>query len=239
MSILFVTGTDTDVGKTVATCQLLRAFAANGLRAVGMKPVASGCEWRDGALWNADVAAHRAAGNVAAPLEWVSPYRFEPPISPHLAARRAGVEVDLAHLLDCARRLEQLADVVVVEGAGGWLAPLSDSACMEDLARKLGAPVVLVVGMRLGCLNHALLTARAISQSGVPFAGWVANHIDPAMRDCQDNLDTLWQKLAAPCLGQIAHGSDAENLALAWEGLAAGLKQSAALIPTDSAVGLN
>jgi dethiobiotin synthetase len=235
MSILFITGTDTDAGKTVATCQMLRAFAANGLRAVGMKPVASGCEWRDGALWNADVAAHRAAGNVAAPLEWMSPYRFEPPISPHLAARRVGVEVDLEHLLDCARRLEQQADVVVVEGAGGWLAPLSDSASMEDLARKLGAPVVLVVGMRLGCLNHALLTARAISQSGVPFAGWIANQIDPAMLDYQDNLDTLRRKLLAPCLGQIKHGSGAENLALAWESLAAGLEQSAALIRTGSA----
>lgn len=215
MTTLFITGTDTDVGKTVATSQLLRAFAANGLCAVGMKPVASGCEWRDGALWNADVAAHAAASNVAAPLALVNPYRFEPPISPHLAARQAGVSVDLDHLADCAHQLAQLADVVIVEGAGGWLAPLSDTASMQDLAVKLAAPVILVVGMRLGCLNHALLSARAIEASGLPFAGWIANRIDPAMSCYAENLAYLQQHMPAPMLAEIPHVADAANQMLA------------------------
>ena len=215
MTMLFITGTDTDVGKTVATSQLLRAFAANGLSAIGMKPVASGCEWRDGALWNADVAAHAAASNVAAPLSLVNPYQFEPPISPHLAARQAGVSVDLDHLADCAHQLAQLADVVIVEGAGGWLAPLSDTASMQDLAVKLSAPVILVVGMRLGCLNHALLSARAIEASGLPFAGWIANRIDPAMSCYAENLAYLQQHMPAPMLAEIPHVADAVNQMLA------------------------
>lgn len=215
MTILFITGTDTDVGKTIATSQLLRAFAAIGVRTVGMKPVASGCKWRDGALWNADVAAHAAAGNVAAPLNLVNPYRFEPPISPHLAARQAGVSVDLDHLADCAHQLAQLADVVVVEGAGGWFAPLSDTASMQDLAIKLGAPVILVVGMRLGCLNHARLSAQAIQASGLPFAGWIANRIDPAMSCYADNLAYLQQHLFAPMLAEIPHANDAADGMLA------------------------
>lgn len=209
MTILFVTGTDTDVGKTVATSQLLRALVASGKRAVGMKPVASGCEWRDGTLWNADVAAHAAASNVAAPLDLVNPYRFEPPISPHLAARQAGITLDLDHLVHCAQQLEKLADVVVVEGAGGWLAPLSDSASMEDLARRLNAPVVLVVGMRLGCLNHALLSVRAIQDCGLPLAGWIANRIDPAMSCYAENLQHLQQHIAAPLLAQIEYSPQA------------------------------
>ncbi len=214
MSRFFITGTDTDVGKTVATCQLLRAFSAQGLRAVGMKPVASGCEWRNGELWNADVVAHAAAGNVIAPLGWVSPYRFAPPISPHLAARQAGVRVDLGHLVDCADQLERQSDVLLIEGAGGWLAPLSDESSMEDLALCLGAPVILVVGMRLGCLNHAFLTARAILQSRLPFAGWIANQITPDM-DCYiDNLACLRQGIPAPCLAEIAYSPVAGSTAL-------------------------
>lgn len=214
--VFFITGTDTDAGKTVATAQLLRAFAANGQRAVGMKPVASGCEWRAETLWNSDVAAHAAASNVAAPLEWVSPYRFEPPISPHLAAAEAGVKVEVEHLLACSRHLENLADVVLIEGAGGWYAPLSDEASMATLAQRLGAPVILVVGMRLGCINHALLTAQAIIQSGLPFAGWLANRIDPGMSRYEDNLAYLQKHLPAPLLAEMPHqqGADQGSLPL-------------------------
>lgn len=214
MSRYFITGTDTDVGKTVVTAQLLRAFSLAGWRSVGMKPVASGCEWHDGALINADVIAHQDASNIDAPLHWISPYRFAPPISPHLAARQVGVSVDLAHLAHCADQLEKLADVVLIEGAGGWLAPLSDTACMADLAKQLNAPVILVVGMRLGCLNHAMLTANAILQSGLPLAGWVANQIDPDMACYADNLAWLRQKIPAPCLAEISHTQDAQYRAL-------------------------
>ncbi|MDR3412686.1 MAG: dethiobiotin synthase [Formivibrio sp.] len=217
MSRFFITGTDTDAGKTVATCQLLRAFVVQGFRSIGMKPVASGCEWRQGELCNGDVARHATAGSVHAPLEWVSPYRFEPPISPHLAARQAGMPIDLDHLVECAAQLEQLSDVLLIEGAGGWLAPLSDEACMEDLAVRLNAPVILVVGMRLGCLNHAFLTARAIMQSGLPFAGWIANRIDPDMDCYAENLACLRKDISAPCLAEIAYSQDATNLALPAE----------------------
>lgn len=220
MSRFFITGTDTDAGKTVATCQLLRGFAASGLRAVGMKPVASGCEWRDGELWNADVAAHCEAGNVAAPLGWVSPYRFELPVSPHLAARRAGVVVSLDHLAGCADHLEEMADVVLIEGAGGWLAPISDSASIEDLAKRFAAPVILVVGMRLGCLSHAQLTVRAIASAGLPLAGWIANCIDPHMA-CQDeNLACLRAAIPAPCLAVIGFSGSAQSGRMAAESVA-------------------
>lgn len=213
--LFFITGTDTDAGKTVATAQLLRAFVANGQLAVGMKPVASGCEWRDGVLWNSDVAAHRAASNVEAPQELVSPYRFEPPVSPHLAAAEAGIKVDVEHLLACANRLKDLADVVLVEGAGGWFAPLSDSESMATLAQRLGAPVILVVGMRLGCINHAMLTAQAIEQSGLHLAGWLANRIDPGMSRYEDNLAYLQRHLPAPLLAEIAYQPAADQGSLA------------------------
>ncbi|AOY02010.1 dethiobiotin synthase [Jeongeupia sp. USM3] len=209
MKTYFITGTDTDVGKTVATCQLLRGFAAQGLRAVAMKPVASGCTVLDGELVNADVEAHRAAGNVVVPAELANPYRFAPPISPHLAAREAGVAVSLDHLAACAAQLQAMCDVLLIEGAGGWHAPLTMDADMQVLAQRFGAPVILVVGMRLGCLNHALLSANAIVAAGLPLAGWIANRIDPGMDRYDDNLAWLRQHLPAPLLGEIAHAADA------------------------------
>ncbi|SMC24332.1 dethiobiotin synthetase [Andreprevotia lacus DSM 23236] len=205
----FITGTDTEVGKTVATCQLLRALARDGLRVAAMKPVASGCEWRGGVLWNSDVAAHRTAMNVSVPEDWANPYRFEPPISPHLAAREAGITVSLDHLSDCADRLGELADVLLIEGAGGWLAPLSEQHNMADLAQRLAAPVILVVGLRLGCINHALLSAAAIHAAGLPLAGWIANRVDPHMARADDNLAYLRTKLNAPLLAEIPYAADA------------------------------
>lgn len=217
MSLCFITGTDTDAGKTVATCQLLRACAATGARAAAMKPAASGCEWRDGTLWNSDVAAHAAASNVKLPPEWVNPYRFEPPISPHLAARAAHVEIDLAHIQHCAVALMQQTDVLLVEGAGGWLAPLNEQQCMADLAVALAAPVVLVVGMRLGCLNHAALTAESILRRGLPLVGWIANQVDPDMACQEANLDWLCTHLPAPHLATIGYQPQAELAALPLE----------------------
>ncbi|GAB7127581.1 dethiobiotin synthase [Silvimonas sp. JCM 19000] len=210
----FITGTDTEVGKTVATAQLLRAFVANGYATAAMKPVASGCEVRLDAQgneywWNADVAAHAEASNLNLPATLTNPYRFLPPISPHLAARDAGIEVSLSHLLDCAQQIAAQSDVMLVEGAGGWLAPLNETASMADLASALGFPVILVVGMRLGCINHALLTVQAIAAQGVPLAGWIANQVDPAMSRYPENLATLQQRIAAPLLGEIRHSPQA------------------------------
>ncbi|GLR11497.1 ATP-dependent dethiobiotin synthetase BioD [Chitinimonas prasina] len=204
----FITGTDTEVGKTVATCHLLRAAVAGGVQAVGMKPVASGCvPGPHGGLDNEDVLAHEAAGNVVAPRALTNPYAFVPPVSPHLAARGAGVAIDIGLIQARYQQLQGQAELVLVEGAGGWLAPLDDSHTMADLAVRLGLPVILVVGLRLGCLNHAMLTVAAIAARGLPLAGWVANCVDPAMRAREDNLAYLTQHIAAPCLGVIPNFS--------------------------------
>ncbi|QDQ27479.1 dethiobiotin synthase [Chitinimonas arctica] len=206
MNGYFITGTDTEVGKTVATCAMLRAAVSAGYRAVGMKPLAAGCALNPmGWLDNEDVLAHAAAGNVAVGRELVNPYAFYPPISPHLAARAAGVDIDFPLIRRCYDELAGQADLVLVEGAGGWLAPLDDSRSMADLAIDLGLPVILVVGLRLGCLNHAMLTAQAIRAAGVELAGWVANCVDPDMLSPADNLAYLKQQLPAPLLGLVPH----------------------------------
>jgi dethiobiotin synthetase len=196
----FVTGTDTGVGKTLVACALLHAFAARGRSALGMKPIAAGRE--DGRFH--DVAALVAASSVEAPAEWINPYAFDPPIAPHIAAARAGLRIEFNVITSAYAGLAAMADVVVVEGAGGYMIPLNDQATSADLARMLALPVVLVVGMRLGCLNHALLTRRAIAQSGLVCAGWVANCLEPAMPALAENIATLVRLLDAPCLGEIA-----------------------------------
>jgi dethiobiotin synthetase len=199
----FVTGTDTGVGKTLVACALLRAYAGRGLRAVGMKPVACGAEPGGSGLVNDDVERLIAAGNVSAPREHVNPYCFAPPIAPHLAAEQAGVTMDLTHIAHAFERLAAAADVVVVEGVGGFCVPLNHSEDSAELAQYLGVPVILVVGMRLGCLNHALLTAHAIRARGLRLAGWIANRIDPAMAVAERNVAALAERLAGPLLGVI------------------------------------
>jgi dethiobiotin synthetase len=201
MPSYFVTGTDTEVGKTVVTAGLLRAFGRSGRGAVGMKPVAAGIE--DGRY--ADVERHRAAGNRAAPAHLVNPYAFEPPIAPHIAASLAGIGIRIERIVAAHGELAALADVVVVEGAGGFMIPLNERETSADLAVALGAPVILVVGMRLGCLSHALLTQEAIRARGLAFAGWVANVIDPDMPHLERNVETLVARLHAPLLGVIPH----------------------------------
>ncbi len=193
----FLAGTDTEVGKTLIAAALLRAAAAQGLRALGMKPVAAG-----GAE---DVDALVAAGNVAAPRDIVNPYLLREPLSPHLAARHDGVAVDLERIARCFNELRGRADFLVVEGAGGFRVPLSDTQDGADLAARLGLPVVLVVGLRLGCLNHALLTAEAVRTRGLRLAGWVANQVDARMTCVEENVDTLRARLAAPLLGFVSH----------------------------------
>lgn len=201
----FVTGTDTGVGKTRAACALLRALVRAGVRAVGMKPVAAGALRDAEGLLNEDVAALIAASAYAAPRAEVNPYCFEPAIAPHIAAARAGVAIKAATIIRAFDALAADADTIVVEGAGGFCIPLGAGFDSSDLAAQLGLPVILVVGLRLGCLNHGLLTAQAIRARGLPVAGWIANHIDPAMAAVAENLATLAGCLEAPLLGAFAY----------------------------------
>lgn len=205
MSGVFVTGTDTGVGKTHASCALLAALRAHGLRTVGMKPVASGCEATPEGWRNEDALALIAASDPAPAYADCNPFAFAEPIAPHIAARATGTAIELATLRAAYARLAQGADRIVVEGVGGWLAPLSDSLMQADLARALELPVILVVGLRLGCLNHALLSARAIEGDGCRLAGWIANRIDPAMARAEENLATLRERIGAPLLGVLDH----------------------------------
>ena len=206
MSTLFIAGTDTGVGKTHATCAMLHAFQARGSQTCGMKPVASGCaETREG-LRNDDALALQAASSTPMPYEWINPIALREPLSPHLAAAHEGVEIRLAPLYDAFERLRGMHDVVLVEGVGGWLVPLSRSLSAADIARQWQLPVVLVVGLRLGCLSHALLTARAIATDGCRLVGWIGNRIDPSMDAVEENIDTLRYQLPAPCLGVLPHG---------------------------------
>ena len=205
----FITGTDTGVGKTEIACALLRAYAASGVAAVGMKPVAAGARLVNGRLRNDDVERLREAGNVRAARRLINPYLFAPPIAPHLAAERTGRRIEATRIVRAYRSLARCADVVIVEGAGGLLVPLNARTDSADLARRIGLPVLLVVGMRLGCLSHALLTQSALAARGLVFAGWFANRIDPRMRAYRGNVETLERRLDAPLLGEIAYRAQA------------------------------
>jgi len=199
---IFVSGTDTGVGKTVAAVALLRALVAEGRRAVGMKPVATGVD--EGETVNADVSLLLAAGNVAAPLADVNPVSFARPIAPELAARAAGSAIDVDCIVGAYARLAAVASDIVVEGAGGVFVPLARGVDMLDIPARLGVPVLLVVGIRLGCLNHALLSALAVNARGVRLAGWIANRIDPDMREGDANVAALRERLPAPLVADFA-----------------------------------
>ena len=198
----FVTGTDTGVGKTLISCALLHAFAAQGLRVAGMKPVAAGCDDDD---HNEDAKQLRAACNILASYGQINPYNFYHPIAPHIAARHVGISVNFERILTSFRELAAQADVVVVEGVGGFKVPLNDKQDTADLAQQLELPVILVVGMRLGCLSHALLTADAIAAYGLRLAGWVANVVDAHMPALRDNIAALEQRLNGPLLGVVEY----------------------------------
>ena len=201
----FITGTDTGVGKTLVSAAMLHAFSGLGYRVVGMKPVAAGAEMIDGVRCNEDVLQLRAASNVDADPGWVNPYLLRMPVAPHIAADRQGVTIELPRIRDAYEHLAVLADVVVVEGAGGFKVPLSATRDSADLAQYLGLPIILVVGMRLGCLNHALLTAEAIIARGLSLAGWVANRIDPDMAAHEENLAALSTRLSCPLLAEFPY----------------------------------
>ncbi len=191
----FVTGTDTEIGKTHVACLLLKQYAAQGLKVIGMKPIAAGCELVNDEWVNDDVQRLIAASNVKAPIDLINPYRFKEPIAPHLAAENAGVTIQIETILDAFQQLSAMADVVIVEGAGGFLVPLNKNDSMADLAMALGVPTILVVGMRLGCINHSLLTVEAIKARGLALHGWVANHIDPEMDVQKENIRTITEQL--------------------------------------------
>lgn len=203
----YVTGTDTGVGKSIASAALLHALRARGGRAVGMKPVASGCEWIEGAWRNEDALLLQAASDPQPAYADINPYALRAPLAPELALREDGVELALAPILAAYARLAAQAGHVVVEGVGGWAAPLSASLDQPDLVRALDLPVVLVVGLRLGCINHARLTARAIEADGARLVGWIANEVDPAMARIDDNFAILQARLQAPCWGRLPHVS--------------------------------
>jgi dethiobiotin synthetase len=198
----FVTGTDTCVGKTLIGCALLQRFAGQGKRVAGFKPVAAGVD-ADG--MNDDAKALLAAGNIPLSYEQVNPYCLHEAIAPHIAASHENIRIELPRIVEAYRELAAQADVVIVEGAGGFLVPLNDTQNTADLAKELGIPIILVVGMRLGCLNHALLTMKAVDEYGVQCAGWIANVLDSAMPALQSNIDALQERISAPLLGVVPY----------------------------------
>ncbi|UYC11563.1 dethiobiotin synthase [Xanthomonas sp. CFBP 8445] len=223
----YVTGTDTGIGKTIASTALLHALRARGQRAVGMKPVASGCT-REAEGWrNEDALALQEASAPRPRYDDLNPYALPLPLAPELAAADAGVQLELAPIAAAFERLRAQADVVVVEGVGGWAAPLSATLDQADLARALRLPVVLVVGLRLGCLNHARLSAAAIAADGLQCIGWIGNEIDPAMERIDDNMAMLRTRLPMPCWGRLPYRPQpqAEQLAAQlqpWMGMSPG-----------------
>ena len=204
---LFVTGTDTGVGKTVVACGLVRALRRSGQRVGVMKPVASGSFHSAAGLRNDDALALIEAAGLSGDASYaeINPYCFEPPVSPHIAAKAARIDVKLDTIVAKYRALSKGKDWVVVEGAGGWLAPLNERETMADLARALSLPALLVVGLKLGCLNHAQLSRRAIAADGVPFTGWVASAIDPQMSHVAENLASLERLVGEPPLAVVPH----------------------------------
>ncbi|MFD2365048.1 dethiobiotin synthase [Pseudoduganella sp. GCM10020061] len=200
----FVTGTDTEIGKTLVSAAILHALVKTGVRACGMKPVAAGAELRDGQMHNDDAAMLRAAGNVSLPQHITTPYLLSEPAAPHIAAALEGVEIDLVPIIAAYAEISAASDAMVVEGVGGFRVPLNDTTDTADLAVALDLPVILVVGMRLGCISHALLTAEAIASRGLVIAGWVANEIGP-MNFADENIEALTQRIPAPFLGRVPH----------------------------------
>lgn len=205
----FIAGTDTDAGKTVVTAGLLAAANNQGLKTIGLKPVSAGCEITDEGLRNGDALILQQTASIPLSYDQVNPVAFEPPIAPHIAAVQEGRQLSADRLAAyCRGTLMQPADFALIEGAGGWRVPLNQREMLSALPKQLGTDVILVVGMKLGCLNHALLTAEAIARDGLKLAGWVANRIDPDMNCYQENLDSLRGFFRAPLLGEVPHLDD-------------------------------
>ncbi|XXG31587.1 MAG: dethiobiotin synthase [Ferrovum myxofaciens] len=224
----FVLGTDTGVGKSRVACALLEGVRRGGLHGLGMKPVATGF-FRQGDRWvNEDVELLKHHGDSTlkhsggrVPEEWINPYGFEPPIAPHLAAHRQGVNLSFGVMRTAYQHLQSETDCLVVEGAGGVLVPLGEEGDMVDLAQSFALPVILVVGLRLGCLNHALLSAEALQHRSLPWAGWIANCLSPDLEEEERQIRTLQARLPGPFLGRYPYGMPPElgYTALHWESL--------------------
>jgi len=201
---LFVTSTDTDMGKTYIVNGLLRARTANHHSTLGVKPVAAGGRLVDGEWVNEDVAMLREAASIKLPYATINPFFMRQFIAPHIGAEQEGINLSVAKILPALQpALQQTADLMVVEGAGGWLVPLNQEETMADLAKALNFPVLLVVGIRLGCINHALLTYQAIQATGLPLYGWIANCPSPEVLAKNEIIATIKQRVAAPCLGVV------------------------------------
>lgn len=205
MNAWFVTGTDTEIGKSLCSAALLHAFTAQGHRVAGMKPIAAGAALSGDRWHNDDVDLITAASNVVIAPELVCPYLLKEPVAPHIAAAAEGMSFDLDHIEACLEQLRSQAEITIVESVGGFRVPLSDTQDTADLALELDLPLILVVGMRLGCISHTLLTVEAIQARGLRLAGWIANQIDPGMRQATANLEALRARIAAPLLGHIPH----------------------------------
>jgi dethiobiotin synthetase len=205
---IFITGTDTGIGKTFYSCRLLEALNANGCSTLAMKPVAAGASNEHGTLKNEDALQLQQCASIKVSYQEVNPYCFSAAIAPHLAANKEGQQVSLKLIHDQFLKLKEKADFVLVEGVGGWQVPLNESQTVADLAKTLQIPVVLVVGIRLGCINHALLTVDSIQQSSVALTGWVANIIEPDMSALDENIKTLQQLIVAPLLDVIQYQAD-------------------------------
>lgn len=212
MTGLFITGTDTEIGKTFVCSLLIKLLAEEDLKVVGMKPIASGAKIINGVLKNEDALSLIKASNVEADYDIINPYVFKPAVSPHIAAEEVGVEIDLDSINNKVEQLQKNSDIVIVEGVGGWYAPLSLNTTVADLAETLKLPIIIVVGLRLGCLNHALLTAQAIRQTGLPIAGWIANHVIKDFSFADKNISTLKHFLSDfPYLGSIPYQTNLKN----------------------------
>jgi len=207
----FITGTDTDVGKTYVASKIIRAFSDNKCKVSGFKPVASGSVRIKGDLKNNDALSLINEASVSLPYKTVNPYCFEPPIAPHIAADQMGVEIELSTIQRCYMAHETASDVVIVEGAGGWKVPLGPQLSFDDVALALNLPVILVVGLQLGCINHALLSEAAILTKGCRIVGWVGNQIKSNFSEADENLATLKERMESPCIGYFDYQSVAEN----------------------------
>lgn len=211
----FITGTDTNVGKTTVALGLMTALQQQGLTVAAFKPVSAGCTRTADGLRNDDAVRLMQQASVDIPYDTVNPYAFEPPIAPHIAASKTNTRIDLGVVKKAYLEIAETVDIVIVEGAGGWLVPVNEQETMADLAATLGLPVINVVGIRLGCLNHALLTTQAIKSCSLPIAGWVANHLSHETPHNRENIQALTARISAPCLGVIPFQPDADNKTIA------------------------
>jgi dethiobiotin synthetase len=212
----FIAGTDTGIGKTVVACALLQVANNSGYQTIGVKPVAAGCEQIDGQWCNEDALLLQQYASVELAYGEVNPVALTDAIAPHIAAENQRVSIGVSDLaMHCEKIAAKKPDLLVIEGAGGWRVPLNERETLADLVIALQVPVILVVGMRLGCLNHAMLTVEAIKADGLVLAGWVANRVDPQMPCCQENVDTLKRLIGAPCLGELPYIAGAKPGGLA------------------------